>query len=202
MPSISFLSRTQFGTAVVLIALSFGLATPGQAQMGSPPFWKDQTKTKPTQKPATQPKKPYLEPMQDRPQYGQGGTPNAPSRDGRGWQNEAPYAGTARPGVSGRGVRSAPLSELDRGVDSNSLGPVMAGAGVGGGAALPYDLWQGVTVRQVEQLIAALTIPPRSTAVHDLWTRVITSNAKPPRPGDATVPFPPCSLKPYFDPAC
>ncbi len=55
--------------------------------------------------------------------------------------------------------------------------------------SLPYELWQGVTVSQIEQLIAALTIPPRSTAVHDLWKRVITSDATPPSPGEATVPF-------------
>jgi len=198
MPAPSLLFRTCFGSLAVCFALNIGLPTPSLAQNGFNPFWKDQFKSKPapkTQKatpqdnPATQPQKPYLEPMQGRPSFEDSGNPNGQLQDGQGWQQQAPYAGTPQPGYSGPSVESAPLGELDRGVDSNSLGPVMAGSGFDDGAALPYDLWQGVTVRQVEQLIAALSIPPRSTTVHNLWQRVITSNATPPTQGEATVPF-------------
>lgn len=197
MPAPSFLSRILFRTTALLFALSLGLATPGLAQIGVNPFWKDQFKTKPTPKakkeptpnPTVQPRKPYLEPMQKQPRYGDDRNSNMQPRDGQGRQSNAPYAGTNQPGYRERAVDTQPLGELDRGVDSNSLGPVMSGAGVGGSAALPYDLWQGLTVLQVEKLIAALTIPPRSTAVHDLWKRVITSKATPPSPGDADVPF-------------
>ncbi len=179
----------------MLVALSFGLATPGQTQNAFNPFWKDQfksapkTKAKPKQSPAAQPEKPYLDQMQNQPRFEQDNNRNAQPHDNQNWQSKGPYPAGQQPGLTDRGVEAAPLGELDRGVDSNSLGPVMAGSSGGTSAPLPYDLWQGVTVRQVEQLIAALTIPPRSTTVHDLWKRAITSNAAPPQPGEAAVPF-------------
>lgn len=60
-------------------------------------------------------------------------------------------------------------------VDRGELAPVMAGDGSG----LPMELWSGLNADTLEGLIASIEIPPRSPALHDLWKRLITSNAAP-----------------------
>lgn len=194
MPSLIDPSRPfkkLLGAMILMVALFPGLATPSQAQNGYSPFWSDQFQSKPkvkAQTPETPPleqPRPYREPTQDRPRYDAGATAQNQPSAAQGWQNTQPVRPGPQPEYGGAGVDRAPLGELDRGVRSDNLGPVLSNDG----AALPYDLWQGITVRQVEQLIAELTIPPRSTAVHDLWTRIITSKATPPNRGDSAVPF-------------
>ena len=61
-------------------------------------------------------------------------------------------------------------------VERAELAPLMAGDG----SALPSALWAGLDVAQIEQLLAALTIPPRSPALHNLWRRLITARVDTP----------------------
>lgn len=178
-------------TVLAFTLLHIGFAPVSLAQDGFNPFWKDQFQSKPNAKSKPKhdqeatPQKPYLDPMQTQPRFDSPrGTSGAP-RYGQNWQSDRSTGAETRPGYDTRGVGAAPPGELDRSVASDSLAPVTTRDGT----ALPYDLWQGVTVGDVERLIASLTIPPRSTAVHDLWTRVVTSNAQPPRQGQETVPF-------------
>ena len=186
MPRLLLLPARIFAVSLLSLTLIVGAATPGVAQNGFNPFWKDQfqskskTETRPNSNPDTSPSEPYLEPLDGPPDFNQTATTPAPGAADRGWQNQPP---AAQPNAIG--IESAPLGEIDRGVDSNALAPVIAGDR----SALPYDLWQGITVGQVEKLIATLTIPPRSTAIHSLWTRVVSSTATPPEQGNSDMPF-------------
>lgn len=66
-------------------------------------------------------------------------------------------------------------------IAKDDLAPVLASDGSG----LPVDLWTGLDLARVEKLLAELTIPPRSAAVHDLWRRLILSKAAPTGAGRA-----------------
>jgi hypothetical protein len=70
-------------------------------------------------------------------------------------------------------------------VERVELDPVMADDGSG----LPFELWRGLHVRTLEELIAQIEIPPRSPALHGLWLRLITSNVTPPRGGEVNQHF-------------
>jgi hypothetical protein len=70
-------------------------------------------------------------------------------------------------------------------VEREELAPVMAADGSG----LPFELWRGLDVRTLEELIADLEIPPKSPALHALWLRLITSNVTPPTGGSADQQF-------------
>lgn len=78
-----------------------------------------------------------------------------------------------------------PLDERSRAVAREELSPVMAGDGSG----LPQELWRGLDIKTVEDLIAALEIPPRSAALHHLWKRLVTSEAAAPGGSGAQVSF-------------
>ena len=56
------------------------------------------------------------------------------------------------------------------------------------GSGLPYELWAGLSVQDVETLLAKLDIPPRSAALHALWRRLITSTVAPRSGGVAVTP--------------
>ena len=134
-PAILF--RPHLYSHLLCLLLPVCFATPSLAQNGFNPFWKDQFNSKSTPKqknsaPPTAPaqaQKPYLEPMQRRPDFQDSDASNVQTRDGQDWQQQFPKARSAQPGYDGRSVESAPLGELDRGVDSNSLEPVMATPG-------------------------------------------------------------------------
>jgi hypothetical protein len=46
--------------------------------------------------------------------------------------------------------------------------------------ALQGDIWRGLDLGGIEQLIARAYVPPRSPALHALWTGLLTSQATPP----------------------
>jgi hypothetical protein len=66
-------------------------------------------------------------------------------------------------------VRSGP-------VESSDLAPVMAPDRSG----LPLDLWRGLSMADLEGLLASLDLPPRSPALHQLWRRMLLFSASPP----------------------
>lgn len=70
-------------------------------------------------------------------------------------------------------------------VQTDTLAPI----GAADGSGMAYDLWAGLSVGQVENLITELSIPPRSSTIHDLWARIMTSKAEPPASGSTKVPF-------------
>jgi hypothetical protein len=72
-----------------------------------------------------------------------------------------------------------PVDERARTVMRDDLSPVMAADGSG----LPYELWRGLSVAGIEELFAAIEIPPRSPVLHGLFRRLITSDVPPPQGG-------------------
>ena len=45
---------------------------------------------------------------------------------------------------------------------------------------LPLELWRGLDLKTLEELLAGLELPPRSPALHQLWRRMLLSSATPP----------------------
>jgi hypothetical protein len=61
-------------------------------------------------------------------------------------------------------------------VERSELAPVMAPDASG----LPLELWKGLDLKALEELLAGLDLPPRSPALHRLWRRMLLSSALPP----------------------
>jgi hypothetical protein len=57
------------------------------------------------------------------------------------------------------------------------------------GSRMPQDLWRGITVPEVEQLMTGLSLPPRSAALHDLWRRLLISTGSQPAGGKTATHF-------------
>jgi len=157
------------------VAFAFGsAASPALSEDGYNPFGEPETSHAPppkAQEPAA-PERPLLEPM-----------------DG-----EPPVAGRYAPpisygprdaGIAGDGPPAGGIDEKGRSVERADLSPVMAEDGSG----LPYELWRGLRLSDVEAHIAALEIPPRSAALHELWRRLITSGVSAPSGGAGDVQF-------------
>lgn len=101
-------------------------------------------------------------------------SPGAPPANG------TPPGWTASPTAPGPAVPQGPgVDTQSRTVMRDDLQPVMAGDGSG----LPYELWQGMTLEEIEKAIATLEIPPRSPVLHGLFRRLITSDVPPPSGG-------------------
>jgi hypothetical protein len=47
-------------------------------------------------------------------------------------------------------------------------------------SGLPLELWRGLDLKAVEELLAGLDLPPRSPTLHQLWRRLLLSSATPP----------------------
>jgi hypothetical protein len=61
-------------------------------------------------------------------------------------------------------------------VERSELSPVMSRDG----SALPFELWRGLDLKSIEELLAQLELPPRSPALHRLWRRALLASAAPP----------------------
>ncbi len=72
--------------------------------------------------------------------------------------------------------REPGFEALNRPVESTDLPPVMASDA----SQLPRELWRGLDMAAVEQLLAAIEAPPRSPALHQLWRRMLLASATPP----------------------
>jgi hypothetical protein len=75
-------------------------------------------------------------------------------------------------------LRQEPSSKgRNRGeVESSDLAPVLVPDATG----LPLNLWGGLDMGELERLLAALDLPPRSPALHQLWRRMLQASAGPP----------------------
>src|SRR5262249_54152394 len=62
------------------------------------------------------------------------------------------------------------------GVERSELPALMAPDASG----LPLELWRGLDLKTLEELLAGLELPPRSTTMHQLWRRMLLSSASPP----------------------
>ncbi len=153
--------------ALLLLLAITALALPrtngALAQEGFNPFVTPEAPSRPARKEPEQPQAagPYLVPMD--------GTPR-----GEGDPQAAPAAVI-------REEMPAPIPEKGQAVERADLAPVMAEDGSG----LPYELWRGLSLAEVEALIASLDIPPKSVALHALWRRLITSAVGAPGGADA-----------------
>ena len=75
------------------------------------------------------------------------------------------------------GPPSAPWASPRGGaVEKSELAPIMAPDASG----LPLELWRGLDLKTLEELLAGLELPPRSPALHQLWRRMLLSSATPP----------------------
>lgn len=105
--------------------------------------------------------------------------------------DRAQSAAPARPGPTpslggGRGPSVGDsLGEKGRAVDSQALAPVMGADG----SRLPNELWRGMTVPEVEQLMGSLSVPPRAAALHDLWRRLLIAKSAEPGGGKTATHF-------------
>jgi hypothetical protein len=84
------------------------------------------------------------------------------------------------PGDDARSDRLTPppssrVSDQDRGVERSDLAPVMANDGSG----LPYDIWRGLDPTELERLVGALDLPPRSPTLAKLLRQVMTTGNAP-----------------------
>lgn len=91
------------------------------------------------------------------------------------------WAASSRGGQD-NGSGPSPMTEpVDgtRTVMRDELAPVMASDG----SAVPYELWQGMTIETIEKSFSTIDIPPRSPALHKLLQRLILSDVPPPSGG-------------------
>ena len=94
-----------------------------------------------------------------------------------GSEPQPPYA-QPLPVPAGQAPREAAnASKIER----FELEPTLAADGSG----LPQDAWRGLDVKALEDALAGLSLPPRSAALHELWTRLLSAPVDPP-PGGAT----------------
>jgi len=104
----------------------------------------------------------------------------APPRRSRENAAVAPPGAPASPGEATPDpayVRPAPWQSPRGGpVERVELEPIMAPDTSG----LPLELWRGLDLNTLEGLLAGLELPPRSPALHQLWRRLLLSNATPP----------------------
>ena len=149
---------------LAITALALPRTNGALAQEGFNPFVTPEAPSRPARKEPEQPQAagPYLVPMD--------GTPR-----GEGDPQAAPAAVI-------REEMPAPIPEKGQAVERADLAPVMAEDGSG----LPYELWRGLSLAEVEALIASLDIPPKSVALHALWRRLITSAVGAPGGADAS----------------
>ncbi len=61
-------------------------------------------------------------------------------------------------------------------VERSELAPIMAPDASG----LPLELWRGLDLKSLEELLTGLELPPRSPAVHQMWRRLLLASATPP----------------------
>jgi hypothetical protein len=115
---------------------------------------------------------------------GPGGSSSGGSPGGSSYVNP-----DGRPLTSGQPGGAAPLAGAGSKIDREELAPIgavspiqsggMATSGdgaVAGDRALPSDVWRGLDLAKLEQLLAKLDMPPRSPALHALWRRLLSSD--------------------------
>jgi len=123
----------------------------------------------------------YQPPADKQTYFPQMGAPAGGGRDGGGnWAPadrgfDRPYDGGQPPAAGNAVMRGA----LPTPVEKGDLAPVMSSDGSG----LPYELWRGLDVANIEKIMSTIEIPPRSPALHELWKRLITSQS-----GDSSNP--------------
>jgi hypothetical protein len=76
----------------------------------------------------------------------------------------------------GFGQLPAPLDSRGRSVEVGDLGPAPAPDKSG----LPYEMWEGLDLAKLEQLMAEIEMPPRSPALAGLWRRFLTADVATP----------------------
>ena len=113
------------------------------------------------------------------------GTPSSRMPSASGTAARAPSDGATpapplpreRPTVPCQPAAGAADSPARGGVESAaSSRPIMAPDTSG----LPLELWRGLDLKTLEELLAGLELPPRSPALHQLWRRMLLSSATPP----------------------
>lgn len=172
----------------VLLVLALGIVTPAAAEDAWNPFKgrdeRPRTRRQETSAPPSAPSMPTMDGVASKPWALPPGNiePAAPAGPEPGSGYGQPY-GPPGPREQATIDRQPlpPLDEKSRAVDRGELAP----AKVGDGSGLPFELWQGLDAKTVEELVAQLDIPPRSPAMNALWRRLWTTSATPPATGRA-----------------
>jgi hypothetical protein len=173
----------------VIACLVAALApVPAAAQDGFNPFGELET-SRPAPKKAAkteEPKAPALAPMDGTIEsgnpsgYGPAPIPGRPAD-----LPPQPGSGAGQQSILREDLPAGPIDEKSRGVVRDELEPVLAGDGSG----LPHELWRGLSVGRVEELISTVEIPPRSASLHALFRRLITADVTPPTGGETNTHF-------------
>ncbi len=182
--------RRPYVELIIVTCLAAALApVPAAAQDGFNPFGDPET-SRPAPKKAAkaeEPESPPLAPMDGTIQsgnpsgYGPAPIPGRPSD-----LPPSPIGpGPSQQSILREELPAGPTDEKSRGVIRDELEPVMAGDGSG----LPHELWRGLSVGRVEELISTVEIPPRSAALHALFRRLITADVTPPTGGETNSHF-------------
>ncbi len=168
------------------------------ADEGFNPFGEPETSRPAPRKPveAEAPKPPLLAPMGGRvPEPSSGNSPPAspPGQYGMPYPSTQPAAeaplepapsqqapAPSQQAIVREPLPSGPLGPQDHKIERGDLAPVMSSDGTG----LPFELWRGLSVNEIEALFASVEIPPRSPALHALWMRLITADAGSPGGGE------------------
>jgi hypothetical protein len=97
----------------------------------------------------------------------------------------APGSGSPAPFGGSPGPAAAPVTAANSKIEWMTPEPVQARDGSG----LTTDSWRGVDMKTLEEMLAGLTLPPRSPALARLWTRLLTAEIDPPAGGRTPAHF-------------
>lgn len=152
-------AKSCFGTGMLsLLLATSAIVAPASGEEGWRPFAEKDAAA--ARKPAQTPNRPPLPPM------GEAAPTSMPPT----------AAASTPPYAFGGAAGAAPLSAKANAVEHGELAPVMSTDGSG----LPLELWNGLDVGSVESQLARLEIPPRSSAVNQLWRRLLQADGMPP----------------------
>lgn len=182
----SFRSGSLRAIALVAAISSVVAATAAQAQQDWNPF-REKDELAARKKVPAQALPPALPPMN-------GPAPVAANQSGYGTAYpgqpayEPPFV--TQPGSAPRGTPSADTRGMPQGVERTDLPPAGEAAAATEtpperkpglqGAGLQGDIWRGLDLAGIEQLVARANVPPRSPALFSLWIALLTADATPP----------------------
>lgn len=183
------MSRLWQGLATAVCVAAMLAAATANAQESWNPFReKDEAVRRPKRQP--EPSPPPLQPMNGA--YPQSsaprrtpGSPEAPEPGfGAAYPGTEPAPSYARPVPSPYSEPQAqPASAMK--VERLELEPAMTGDGSG----MPQDAWRGMTIEALEESLGSLALPPRSPALHALWSRLMAASADAPQGGRSPAHF-------------
>lgn len=183
------MSRLWQGWATAVCVAAVLAASPAATQEGWNPF-RDKDEALKRAKRQPDPLPPPLQPLNGA--YPDGGPARSPSAAPNtpdpgfgvaypGTEQPSPYSRAAPAPYPTQPLQPASAMKVER----LELEPAMAGDGSG----MPQDAWRGMTVGALEESLVSLALPPRSPALHALWSRLMAASADAPAGGRTPAHF-------------